>query len=394
MRLRNVVIWHAAAAVCAAFLAWTASAAPTPKSGAPFETKAKFAVLMDEESNLVLFEKNPDVLMHPASMSKLMTLAIAFRNLKEGKFKLEDTFTVSENAWRKGGAPSGSSAMFAPLNTQVTIQDLIPGIAVQSGNDAAMILAEGQAGSEEAFAQQMTEYARSIGMKKSTFRNSTGLPDPGHLMTARELAMLARHLIREYPEYYHFFGQKDFTFNKHRFVNRNPLIFSDLGVDGLKTGFIDESGYGLVASAKQGDQRLILVINGLQSKREREEEARKLLEWGFKSFRPFMLFNEGETVSEAMVWGGTKHFLPVIGDGKVEILLPPTANKKVKAELVYEGPLKAPIRKGDQVAVLRVTAPEMATNEIPLYAAENVERSNFLMRGLDSLLVLAFGWVL
>jgi D-alanyl-D-alanine carboxypeptidase (penicillin-binding protein 5/6) len=286
--------------------------------------------------------------------------------------------------------------MFAPLNTMVSVNDLIQGVTVQSGNDAAIILAEGVAGTEEAFAKQMTQYAREIGMEKSTFVNATGLPAEGHLMTARELAILGHHLIYTFPEYNHFFGQKDFKYReKFTFHNRNPLIAMDIGVDGLKTGFIKESGYGLVASGKRGDQRLLLVVGGLESAKDREAEARRLLEWGYKSFKPFRLFDDGQKVSDALVWGGTSHYVPLVGDGNIDIILPATATGKVSAQIVYEGPIKAPIRKGAQVATLRVTAAEsQATNDIPLYAGDNIEQSNFAMRGLDSLLVLAFGWLL
>ncbi len=361
-----------------------------------FETKAKHAILMDADANLVLFEKDADTLAPPASMSKLMTLAIVFRELKAGRLKLEDEFKVSEHAWRTGGAPSGGSAMFAPLNTTVPISDLIQGITVQSGNDAAIILAEGIAGSEDAFAKQMTEYGRTIGLEKSTFVNATGLPAEGHLMTARDLATLAHHLIYTYPEYYHFFGQKEFKYrDKFTFHNRNPLVSADIGVDGLKTGFIKESGYGLVASGTRDGQRLILVVGGMESAKDREAEARKLLDWGFKSFKPFRLFDEGQTVSDALVWGGTRHYVPLVGDGNINIILPASATGKVSASIVYSGPIKAPIRKGDQVAILRVTSDEsQATNDIPLYAGDDIGQSNFAMRGLDSLLVLAFGWLL
>ena len=361
-----------------------------------FETKAKHVVLMDADANLVLFEKDADTLAPPASMSKLMTLAIVFRELKAGHIKLDDQFKVSEHAWRTGGAPSGGSAMFAPLNTTVTVSDLIQGITVQSGNDAAIILAEGIAGGEEAFAKQMTEYGRQIGLEKSTFANATGLPAEGHLMTARDLATLAHYIIYTYPEYYHFFGEKEFKYrDKFVFHNRNPLIALDIGVDGLKTGFIKESGYGLVASAKRGDQRLLLVVSGLDTAKDREAEARKLLDWGFKSFKPFRLFDEGQKVSDALVWGGTQHYVPLVGDGNIIIILPTTASGKVNASIVYNGPIKAPIRKGDQVAVLRVTSTDsQATNDIPLYAGDDIGQSNFAMRGLDSLLVLAFGWLL
>ena len=283
-------------AAAGAVLAFCAGAVAVHAATPPpaFETKAKHAMLMDADADLVLFEKDPDTLAPPASMSKLMTLAIVFRELKAGRLKLEDQFKVSEHAWRTGGAPSGGSAMFAPLNSMVTVNDLIQGVTVQSGNNSAIILAEGIGGTEEAFAKQMTEYARTIGLEKSTFANATGLPAEGHLMTVRDLATLARHLTYTYPEYYHFFGQKEFKYReKFTFLNRNPLIFADIGVDGMKTGFIKESGYGMVASAKRGDQRLILVVGGLESAKEREAEARKLLEWGFKSFKPFRLFELG-----------------------------------------------------------------------------------------------------
>lgn len=393
--------WIKLTAAAAVFVMAAVSAGAVAREAATppgsFETKAKHAILMDADANLVLFEKDADALVPPASMSKLMTLAVVFRELKAGHIKLETEFPVSEHAWRTGGAPSGSSAMFAPLNSKVTVSDLIQGITVQSGNDAAIILAEGVSGSEDAFAKEMNKYAREIGLTKSNFVNSTGLPAEGHVMTARELAMLARYLIYTYPEYYHFFGEPEFKYrDKFVFRNRNPLIFeTDLGVDGMKTGYIEEAGYGLVASAKRGDQRLILVVNGLESKQEREGEPRKLIEWGFKSFKPFRLFDQGEKVSDALVWGGTQHYVPLVGDGNINIILPATSSGKVSASVVYQGPIKAPIRKGDRVAVLRITSAESsATNDIPLYAGDDIDQSNFAMRGLDSLLVLAFGWLL
>jgi len=397
LRLGSWIKLAMAGAIIASAGCLARSAGSAPAAQSVFETKAKHAILMNADANLVLYEKEADELVPPASMSSLMTLAVVFRELKAGHIKLEDQFKVSEHAWRTGGAPAGSSAMFAPLNSMVSVSDLIQGVTVQSGNDAAIILAEGIGGTEEAFAQQMNDYAKEIGLTKSHFVNSTGLPAEGHVMTARELAMLARFLIYTYPEYYHFFGQRDFTFNnKHTFNNRNPLIFApDLGVDGLKTGYIEEAGYGLVASAKRGEQRLILVVNGLNTKQEREGEPRRLIEWGFKSFRPFRLFDEGQKVSDALVWGGTQHYVPLVGDGNINIILPATASGKVSASIVYQGPIKAPIRKGDRVAMLRITSSESsATNEIPLYAADDVAASNFLMRGLDSLGCLAFCWLL
>ncbi len=383
------------AVAAGAVLVLGAAATHAAPSGG-FETKAKNAILMDADENLVLFEKDADTLAPPASMSKMMTLAVVFRERTAGRLKLDDQFKVSEHAWRTGGAPSGTSAMFAPLNTTVSVEDLIQGVTVQSANDAAIILAEGIAGTEDDFAQRMTEYARTIGLEKATFKNATGLPAEGHLMTARELAILAHYLIYNYSEYYHYFGQKEFKYReKFTFRNRNPLVFAEIGVDGLKTGFIKESGYGLVASGTRANQRLVLVVGGLESAKEREAEARRLLDWGYKSFKPFRLFDEGQKVSDALVWGGTSHYVPLVGSGNINVILPANATGKVSAQVVYEGPIKAPIRKGDQVATLRVTSAEsQATNDIPLYAGDDIDRSNFAMRGLDSLFVLAFGWLL
>jgi serine-type D-Ala-D-Ala carboxypeptidase (penicillin-binding protein 5/6) len=387
-------------AVAAAMLAAGAIGLPAPASAtkAPagvFDTKAKHAILMNADADLIFYEKDADALMPPASMSKLMTLAVVFRELKAGHIKLDDQFKVSEHAWRTGGAPSGSSAMFAPLNSMISVEDLIRGITVQSGNDACIILAEGISGSEDAFVREMNKYAKEIGLTKSHFENSTGLPADGHVMTARELALLANYLMKNYPEYYHYFGEKEFQFGKWRFTNRNPLVFEDLGVDGLKTGYIEDAGYGLVASAVRDNQRVILVVSGLNTKKEREEEPRKLLEWGFKSFKPYRLFDQGEKVSDALVWGGTRHYVPLVGNENIDVILPFNTSGQITAQILYDGPIKAPIRKGDQVATLRVTAADTkATNDIPLYAGEDVDRSNFAMRGLDSLFVLAFGWLL
>jgi serine-type D-Ala-D-Ala carboxypeptidase (penicillin-binding protein 5/6) len=388
------------AVACAAVTLGVASVVGLARAAAQkpdgFDTKAQYAILLDSGADLVLYEKNADTRMIPASMSKLMTLALVFRELKTGRLKLDDSFTVSEHAWRTGGAPSGTAAMFAPLGDPIPIGDLIQGVTVQSGNDATIILAEGIAGTEEAFVKMMNDYAKELGMTQSTFVNTNGLPAEGHLTSARDLAILAKHLIEVYPEYYHYFGQKEFRYrDKFTFRNRNPLVWADIGVDGLKTGHLKESGYGLVASAQRGDQRLILVVNGLESPEDRESESRRMLEWGFKSFKPFRLFDADEKVSDALVWGGEKHYVPLVGDGDIDLLLPTSATGAVSAEVTYDGPIKAPIKKGDQIATLRVTAAEStATNEIPLYAGEDIKSSGFAMRGIDSLLVLAFGWLL
>ena len=363
-------------------------------SEAGFSGKAKYAVLMDAETGAVLYQNAADELSPPASMSKLMTLAVVFRALKEGKLRLEDEFLMSENAWRTGGAPSGTSAMFVPVNAKATLDELLQGIAVQSGNDACISIAEGMAGSESAFAEMMMAEARRIGLKKSTFRNATGLHHPEHLMTVRELAQLARFLISEYPDRYPVFAQREFRYRKHRFFNRNPLLSLDIGADGLKTGYIKEAGYGIVASAIQDRRRLIAVVNGLETADARRDEASKLLQWGFRNFAEVKLFESEEVVGRARVWGGDRFYVPLTGNGTLNVVLPRfPANQKLKAEIIYNGPLKAPIKKGDQVATLRVTSSTSAMNEVPLYAAEDVAAGGIVRRGLDSLVHMAFRWV-
>lgn len=371
-----------------------AAATGQAPSNADFVVKAKQAILIDSDSGAVLFQHNADQLAPPASMSKLMTLAVVFRGLKQGTIRPEDEFLMSEYAWRTGGGPSGTSAMFVPINTRIRVEELIKGVIIQSGNDAAIALAEGVAGSEASFAQQMTEEARRLDMKKSTFKNATGLYHPEHLMTVRELAMVGRHLIREYPEYYSIFQIKEFPYRKHKFINRNPLLFLNIGADGMKTGFIKEAGYGIVASAKQGERRLVAVINGAATAEDRRDEARRLLEWGFRSFGEFKLFEAGEIVGRARVWGGDRMSVPLIGNGPVIAVLPRfPANQKLRAEIVYNGPLKSPIAKGDQVARLRVTSSTEATAEIPLYAAEDVVPGSTWKRGFDTLLHMATRWL-
>ncbi|MBA4171711.1 MAG: D-alanyl-D-alanine carboxypeptidase [Hyphomicrobium sp.] len=361
---------------------------------AEFTPKAKQAILMDAASGAVLYQFHADELVPPASMSKLMTLAVLFKSIKGGQLGLSDEFLVSEQAWRRGGAPSGTSAMMVPVNTKARLDELIQGIIIQSGNDACIAVAEGMAGTEDAFARIMEAEARKLGLKKSTFRNATGLYHPEHLMTARELAILARHLITEYPDQYRIFSQKEFPYRKHKFVNRNPLLFLSLNVDGLKTGFIKESGYGLVASALQDGRRLIVVVGGLATAADRKDEAQKLLEWGFKSFTEFKLFDAAETVGQARVWGGERMYVSLVGQGDVAVILPRfPANQKLRAEIIYSGPLKAPLKKGDQVAKLRVTSSSSAVNEVPLFASEDVAVAGMMRRGIDSLVHMAFKWV-
>lgn len=355
-----------------------------------FTTKAPRAILVDAATGAVLFQARADELAAPASMSKLMTLAVLFKAMKDGKINASDEFVMSENAWRTGGAPSRTSAMFVPINTKARVDELIQGIAVQSGNDAAISVAEGIAGSEAAFAKLMTAEARRIGMAQSTFGNSTGLPNAQQLMTPRELAILARHLIVEYPDQYPVFGQKEFLYRKHKFFNRNPLLSLEIGADGLKTGHTKEAGFGLVASALQQGKRLIVVVMGLENENQRRDEAVKLLEWGFKSFSTVRVFDDGEVVGHARVWGGSSMYVPLAGKGEITLSLPKQpANQRLSAEIVYKAPLKPPVKKGDQVATLRITSTSSAQSEVPLYATEDIKKAGIVRQGLDSLVLMA-----
>jgi serine-type D-Ala-D-Ala carboxypeptidase (penicillin-binding protein 5/6) len=357
--------------------------------------KSTRAILMDADSGAVLYQKNADELVAPASMSKIMLLLMVFMALKSGELKLDAEFLMSLHAWRTGGAPSRTSSMFVPLGKTATVDELIKGIIVQSGNDAAICIAENMKGSEAMFAEWMTQEARRLGLKKSVFKNATGLHHPEHLMTMREIAMLARYIIREYPEYYQMFAQKEFQYRRHKFINRNPLLGVVPGVDGLKTGFVEASGYSLVASAKQDNRRLIIAISGAESQAERRDDGKRLLEWGFKNYSEAKLFEAGEVVGHARIWGGERMYMPLVGgNGGVSVVLPrvPT-NPKVTARIHYTGPLKPPLKKGQQVAILRVTTNTDATSDVPLYAAEDVGRAGFMWRGLDSLLYLATRWI-
>jgi len=380
--------WIAILALIASLSVPAADPARAAESG--FATKAPRAILMDAESGATLFQQNADELAPPASMSKLMTLAVLFRAIKDGHIHKTDEFVMSVNAWKHGGAPSGTSAMMVPVNTKATVDELIQGIAVQSGNDAAMCIAEGMAGSEASFARMMTEEARRIGLTKSTFANATGLGDPNHLMTTRELAMLARYIITEYPEFYPVFGQKEFLYRKHRFINRNPLLTLNIGADGLKTGHIAAAGYGLVGSAVQDGKRLIVVVSGLEKADQRRDEAAKLLDWGFKSFSKVRVFDDGEVVGRARVWGGKNWYVPLAAKGDVMFTMPKfPANQKLSAEIVYKAPLKPPVKKGDQVAMLKISSSSSASTEVPLYATEDVQKGGIIRQGVDSLVLMA-----
>ncbi len=384
-----------ATAIFAAAMAFAVSVFAAPTGTSIFATRARSAVLIDGDTGAILFQHNADELMPPASLTKLLTLDIAFQAIKDGRLKLDDDCVMSVHAWKTGGAPSRTSSMFVPVNKPAKIEELIRGMIIQSANDAAIAIAECMAGTEENFAKRMNVEAKKIGLTRSVFKNPTGLFDPDHVMSAREIGKLAYYIIKTHPEFYKYFSEKEFAYSKFKFRNRNPLLFTDIGADGLKTGQLKESGFHLVGSAVQGDKRLIAVVMGLPSPEQGGAEAQRLLDWGFKAFAPFKVFDDGEIVARARVWGGQSFSVPVMGKGPIMVILPRVpVNPKLKAELTYSGPLKAPIKKGDRVATLRVTSPTGSVNEVPLYAAEDVESGGIMRRGLDSLAHLAFGWVL
>lgn len=364
-----------------------------PAQAQSFQSPAPFAVLLDSETGAVLYEKAADEPMVPASMAKLATVLVAFQDIGAGRLSLDSEVGISENAWRKGGAPSGGSAMFAIVNSRIKLSDILQGIIVQSGNDASIALAEAIAGDEATFGRIMTERVRAIGLTKSVFRNATGMPDPQQRVTARELALLADHLIKTYPELYKIFGQREFTWNRIRQQNRNPLLTMDIGADGLKTGNVDESGFGLVGSAVQNGQRLIVVVNGLKTARDRASEARKLLEWGFRAFERRQLFTAGETVGEASVYGGEKGRVALRSKGVVSLLMPRGSTERLAARIVYRGPLTVPVQEGAEVARLVVTRGDIRTLDVPLYAAETVRAGPLHSRALDALFEATTGWV-
>ena len=343
--------------------------APPPAVVGGIDTQAKHALILEAETGAVLLDKFAEERIPPASMSKVMTAYLVFDYLKQGRAKLEDELPVSEQAWRTGG-----SKMFVPIGSRIKIDDLLRGMIIQSGNDACVVLAEGLAGSLANFIDQMNEKAKQIGLKDSHFANVDGLPDPDHYMTARDLATLAVRTIEDFPEYYHYYGEKDYNFNNINQGNRNPLLYRDIGADGLKTGHTDEVGYSLLASVKRDKRRVILVLNGLPSMKARGTESERLIEWAFREYNDYQLFAVGDKVDDAEVWLGAEPKVPMTVDKDFLVTLPRRSRKDMKVSIAYDKPVPAPIKKGDKVGKLVVTAPEMAPAEAPLVAAGNVDR--------------------
>jgi D-alanyl-D-alanine carboxypeptidase (penicillin-binding protein 5/6) len=358
-----------------------------------FSTKASEAFMIDAETGTILFSKEADKPIPPASLAKLMTMELVFHAIKNGRLNLDDEFYISENAWKNGGAGSGGSTMFAKVKSSVRLEDLIKGMAVVSANDACIAVAEGMAGSEANFARLMTERARQLGLTASVFKNATGLPADGQVVTVKELALLGLHIWREYPDLYHYFSLPDFTWNKITQRNRNPLLTMDIGADGMKTGFTDASGYAIVGSVDRNGKRLFAALSGLASENERAEEARKMLDWGVRAFARSELFADGETVAEASVFGGAKSGVALKSRGPVSIFVPLTNRDQLTARVVYTGPVPAPVAEGTPIGKLRVWIGDTLSQETQLYAAESVGRGSIYQRAAGALEELAVGWM-
>jgi D-alanyl-D-alanine carboxypeptidase (penicillin-binding protein 5/6) len=359
-----------------AAVAFLAIAPAVRAADAPsFATEAREAILIDMETEAVLFAKNPDQKTHPASMSKLMTVYLVFERLKNGSLKMTDTFPVSVKAWKTGG-----SKMFTPVGGRITVEKLLHGIIVQSGNDACVVMAEGLAGSEEAFAELENKKAKELGLTNSSFANASGLPDPNQIMTVRDIATLSEHIIRDFPEYYGLFSVKDYEYNEISQGNRNPLLYKNLGVDGLKTGHTQEAGYGLAASAIRDGRRLLLVVTGLHSMNERSQEGERLLEYGYREFGTYKLFAAGDKVDQANVWLGKAPTVPLVVEKPLAVTMPKRMRPDMKVKLEYTGPVPAPVAQGAPVGTLTVTVPDWKTYEMPVVAGESVPRLGTLQR--------------
>ncbi len=369
--------------IAAASTATASLLIPAPALAA-FETGATHVYITDFDTGAVLYDKGGEDRIPTASMSKMMTAYVVFDQLKKGKLKLDDELPVSENAWRTGG-----SKMFVPLNGKVKVEDLIKGMVIQSGNDACVVLAEGIAGSTDSFIRMMNEMAPSLGLKDSHFASVDGLPDPDHYMTARDLDTLGTHLIKDFPEYYHYFSEIDFTFNGIKQGNRNPLLYKNSGADGIKTGHTDEAGFGLTASVKRGDRHIIMVATGLKSMKGRSQEAEAIVDFAFREFQNYPIVKKGDELDQADVWLGDKPKVPLVATQDLVVSLPRSARKDMKVSVSYDGPLQAPVAAGTVVGTLTVTVPDMPPQTVPVATAGDVGRlgpMGRMAKGLEGLI--------
>jgi len=347
----------------------------TPAVAQLFDSAASHVYLVDFQTGAVLINKNGDTKMAPASMTKMMTIYLLFERLKDGSLSLEDTFRVSEKAWRKGG-----SKMYVDVGSRVKVEDLLRGIVVQSGNDASIVVAEGLTGSEDAFATEMNRAAHELGMSKTTFFNASGWPHPKHVTTAHDLAVLATATIQKFPEFYHYYSEKSFKYNGIEQRNRNPLLRKEMGADGLKTGHTKASGYGIVASAIRNNRRLILILNGLLSERARSMESERILDLGFREWGNYTLFKAGDVVASANVWLGNAEIVPLVIEREVTLTLRRRARRKLVVKVLHEDPFPAPIARGAHIANLVVTLPQTEQLELPLVAGTNIGRLGMIGR--------------
>lgn len=362
-----------AARSIATALLFTVSALPV--MAADLDTIAREAILVDADTNTVLLEKNADERMPTSSMSKVATAYMLFERVKEGRISLDDTLPVSERAWKVQG-----SKMFVELGNNIKVEDLVRGMVIQSGNDACVVLAEGMSGTEEAFAAAMTKRMKELGLTNTNLMNASGMPDPNHYSTARDLSLLARHLIRDFPDHYHYYSELEYTYHGIKQGNRNPLLYRNMGVDGIKTGHTEAAGYGLIASGERDGRRLVLVVNGLPNMQARADESARILEWGWREFDNFTLFKAGETVDNLPVWLGVAETVPLVIQDQVKITMTHDQKQKMKVAFTANAPVAAPVEKGTKLGTLTITAPGLQTVELPLLAGAAVEKLGFFGR--------------
>jgi serine-type D-Ala-D-Ala carboxypeptidase (penicillin-binding protein 5/6) len=358
-----------------------------------YETPAKSVILVDETTNSILFAKEPDAIVQPASLAKLMTAELVFKGLTDGTLNLSQTFKVTENAWRTGGAPSGGAAMFAALKSEISISDLLRGLIVQAGNDAAIILAEGVSGNEAKFVEQMNARAVELGLASTQFANSTGLPATGAQVSMRDMVKLVRHIQKTYPVYVGIFAEPEFLWNKINQRNRNPLLNKNVGADGFMTGFTEQSGYSIIATAKQNGRRVFLGMSGLESSELRSLEAQKIIAWGLGEFETIEVVPADNQIGEADVFGGISNTVALKTGAATSVLMPKDRAGVFSARITYRGPLLAPIEKGAEIASLGIWNGETLTQEIPLFAGSTVEAGPMTQRAMNTLSEFAFGWL-
>ena len=364
------------------------------KSNAIISVNAKTAILQDYLSGEILYEKDADLSIYPASMTKIMTSIIAFDLIKKGELTLDEKFIVSENAWRLSTA--GYSSMFIMVGDEVSVENLLRGIIVASGNDACIALAEGIAGTEEEFAVLMTEKALEIGMENTNFSNSSGINDPNNYSTVRDILIMSNYLIKNYPEYYHYYKEKEFTWDRTggdpiTQGNRNPLLYKNMGADGIKTGYLAVEKYSLASSIKKKNRRLIAVGSGFNSKNDRSRQSAKLLTWGLTKFDTILIGKKNDVISELDVWQGKQKKVKAYISSDIYKTIPKAKKKYLKVTVNYEGPLEAPIEKNDVIGKMKITYKDEVVGNYDLFASESVQKQNIISRILSSINFLIWG---